>query len=566
MHTRILTSVLATAVAAALTLSLMGLGETSKDPAAGAPAVKSTKVTKPNIVFVMADDMRADDLRFMPSLNELVTARGLKFRNSFSPYPLCCPSRATFLSGQYAHNHKVLENSAPFGFGSFDDSRTIATALQDAGYRTGFVGKYLNNYGIDRSKVTGERSWRYVPRGWTDWYAALQVPRRLQDRYPEGGTYDYFNTIFNVNGRTDDSHDGEYQTGVLGRFSRRLVTEYSRTDQPFFLYLSALAPHSGRPHEPDDTETARQSDGQISEFKTPARPDWVKGRFDDKLRRSPGLPANGGPSEADVSDKPLAVQNPELNRDERRITTGLARQRAESLAVLDAQIQRLAQRLRDRGELDETVFVFTSDNGFFLGEHRFRTGKRMGYEPSIRVPLVIAGPGIPHGIRNDPTMTQDLTATIVDLAGAEAPRHPDGRSLVPSFAEDRGWTVPIVTEGIIGDRPQPPEELRQQRGFTDPRTSIGIRTARYKLLRDVSGTVELYDLELDPNELESVADDPDYREIRKQLTRLWRRYKDCAGPECREPLPANLAMSPNQAATSTKTQSEGVLARFGLVY
>ncbi len=566
MPTRMLTSVMATSFAIALTLALMGVGDTSDDRPAGRAAAKTTPVTKPNIVFVMADDMRADDLRFMPSLNQLVTARGLKFRNSFSPYPLCCPSRATFLSGQYAHNHKVLENSAPFGFGSFDDSRTIATALQDAGYRTGFVGKYLNNYGIDRSKVTGEHSWRYVPRGWTDWYASVQVPRRLQDRYPDGGTYDYFNTIFNVNGRIDDSHDGEYQTGVLGRFSRRLATQYSRTDQPFFLYLSALAPHSGRPHEPDDVDSAQRPDGRIFEFKTPARPDWVKGRFDDELRRSPGLPANGGPSEADVSDKPLADQEPELDRRERRITTALARQRAESLAVLDAQIQQLAETLRDRRELDQTVFVFTSDNGFFLGEHRFRNGKRMGYEPSIRVPLVIAGPGIPHGVRNDPAVTQDLTATILDLAGATAPRRPDGRSLVPSFAGDRGWTAPIVTEGKIGDRVQPPDGLRQQRGFTDVRTSIGIRTARYKLIHDVSGVVELYDLDADPNELDSVADDPDYATIRKQLTRLWRQYKDCAGPACLAPLPANLAMTPQQTTASTKAQSEGILARHGVVY
>ena len=146
------------------------------------------------------------------------------------------------LSGQYAHNHEVFGNHSPFGFGSFDDSNTVATALHDAGYRTGFVGKYLNNYGIDRSLVTGKHSWNYVPAGWTDWYAALQRPSRLKDRYPNGGAYDYFHTIFNVNGRTDDSHKGEYQTDVLGSFGRKLVTKYSESKEPFFLYLSALAP------------------------------------------------------------------------------------------------------------------------------------------------------------------------------------------------------------------------------------------------------------------------------------------------------------------------------------
>lgn len=563
MHTRALTTVVAAAAAVTLILALMGLRETSQVPPSRASAAEVDTVTKPNIVVVMADDMRADDLRFMPSLRRLVTDRGLKFRNSFSPYPLCCPARASFLSGQYAHNHKVLGNHAPFGFGSFDDSSTVATSLRDAGYRTGFVGKYLNGYGIDRSRVTGEHSWRYVPAGWTDWYATVQRPSRLETRYPTGGTYHYFHTIFNVNGRTDDTHKGEYQTNVLGRFSRKLVNEYSRAKEPFFLFLSALAPHTGRPHEPDDVDSFRRPDGQVFEFGTPARPDWVKGRFDDQVPRSPGLPANAGPSEDDVSDKPEAFRNPEMGWGERKLATALTRQRAESIAVLDDQIRRLVRTLRERGELDETVFVFTSDNGYFLGEHRFRNGKVRGYEPSIRVPLVIAGPGVPQGVRNDPAKTPDLTATILDLAGASTPKRADGRSLVPSFTADRGWTAPVVTEAVVGSSTPLDDALKEQLGFTDARTSIGIRTARYKLVRDASGTVELYDLDVDPNELDSVADDPEYAAIRKELTRLWRTYKDCAGRECSVPLPPSLALSPAKTAASTKAQWEGVLARHG---
>ena len=568
MRTRTLTIVVAATIAATLTLSLVGLresGASGRPPHRPAAAATET-ATKPNIVVVMADDMRADDLRFMPSLRKLVTDRGLTFRNSFSPYPLCCPARASFLSGQYAHNHKVFGNDAPFGFGSFDDGSTVATALHDAGYSTGFVGKYLNNYGIDRSKATGERSWHYVPAGWTDWYAAVQRPRRLFDRYPDGGTYNYFHTIFNVNGHTDDSHQGQYQTGVFGHFSRKLVTKFSRTDQPFFLYFSALAPHYGGPHEPDDVDSIRRPDGRVFEFETPARPEWVKGRFDDRIRRGAGLPANGGPSEADVSDKPLAFRNPELDSREVELATALTRQRAESIAVLDAQVRRLIQTLREQGELDQTVFVFTSDNGYFLGEHRFRNGKRKAYEPSIRVPLVIAGPGVPHGVRDDPAKTPDLTATILDLAGAKAPRLADGQSLVPSFAADRGWIAPVVTEGIVGGSAHLLTAIKQQHGFTDPRTSIGIRTANYKLIRDATGTVELYDLDVDPNELDSVADDPEYRAIRNELTRLWGMYKDCAGAACRVPLPPSLATSPAQTTASTQRQSEGVLARYGHVF
>lgn len=563
MRNRTLTIVVPLITAATLISATLVLRETTRLPPVAATMAEADTATRPNIVVVMADDMRADDLRFMPSLRQLVTDRGLKFRNSFSPYPLCCPARASFLSGQYAHNHKVFGNNAPFGFGSFDDSRTLATALQAAGYRTGFVGKYLNDYGISRSRVTGEHSWSYVPAGWTDWYASLQRPRRLKDRYPAGGTYNYFHTIFNVNGRTDDTHKGEYQTGVLGRFGQDLIAGYSRDDNPFFLYLSALAPHYGAPREPDDGEGIRQPDGRVFKFHTPARPDWVKGRFDDRIRRSPGLPANGGPSEDDVSDKPPAFRYTDLAEREHQLATGLTRQRAESIAVLDIQVRRLVETLRERGKLHETVFVFTSDNGYFLGEHRFRTGKRMGYEPSIRVPLVMAGPGIPRGVRDDPTRTTDLTATILDLAGAQAPRPADGRSLVPSFAADRGWTAPVVTEGSIDGPAYLHHTRKRQSEFMDARTTIGIRTARYKLIHDASGTVELYDLDVDPNELDSVVDDPAYREIRNELTRLWLKYKDCAGAECNAPLPPSLSTSPAQTTKSTQAQRQGVLARYG---
>jgi arylsulfatase A-like enzyme len=121
----------------------------------------------------------------------------------------------------------------------------------------------------------------------------------------------------------------------------------------------------------------------------------------------------------------------------------------------------------------------------------------------------------------------------------------------------------VVTEGIVDGPAYLQHTRKRQSEFTDPRTTIGIRTARYKLIHDASGTVELYDLDVDPNELVSVADDPEYREIRNELTRLWLKYKDCAGAECNAPLPPSLATSPAQTTKSTKAQWKGVLARHG---
>jgi arylsulfatase A-like enzyme len=145
--------------------------------------------------MVMADDMRVDDLLFTPRLRRLVARDGLTFENSFAPYPLCCPARASFLTGEYAHNHGVFWHEPPYGYGSFDDSRTLGTALKQAGYHTGFVGKYLNRYGVARSRVTGAASWHYVPAGWSDWIAAFENPHV---RGIHGDTYDYFDTPYNV--------------------------------------------------------------------------------------------------------------------------------------------------------------------------------------------------------------------------------------------------------------------------------------------------------------------------------------------------------------------------------
>ena len=131
---------------------------------------------RPNIVVVMADDLRVDDVQWMPRTRRLFARTGISFENSFAPYPLCCPARATFLTGQHAHNHGVYWHDPPYGYGAFDDSRTVATSLQAAGYRTGFLGKYLNRYGLDRSKVSGKPSHRYVPRGWDEWRGAVENP------------------------------------------------------------------------------------------------------------------------------------------------------------------------------------------------------------------------------------------------------------------------------------------------------------------------------------------------------------------------------------------------------
>lgn len=536
-------------------------GDNTAEPAVtaspGAPAPGQS--SRPNIVMVMADDMRTDDVRFMPNVRRLIGGSGLTFRNSFSPYPLCCPARASFLTGRYAHNHKVLSHETPWGFKAFDDRRTLATALNAAGYNTGFLGKYLNGYGAQDSLVTGGPSFRYVPRGWTDWYGAPDRPPN--SGYDSGGTYNYRHTIFNINGRIDDTHRGQYQTDVLGAFSRKLVRKYHRSPKPFFLYLSPVAPHFGLPDEDDDPNPTTAGGRP---FKTPARPPWVRGRFDTAIPRASGLPTNGGPSEGDVSDKPRPLsQKPPLTRAVRSAALTLTRQRAEALYVLDGQVKRLIKTLKATGEYRNTVIMFTSDNGYFLGEHRLPQGKLRPHEPSLRVPFLVAGKGIAPGTRFDPVTTQGVTATIAEIAGATMPFPQDGLSVTPSFARDQGWKVPVLTEAVDGSRIFRSAASGKAPGFDDARNTIGVRTPRWKYVRYSTGDAELYDLDADPNELRNRFRDPAYAAVREDLEKLWLAYKDCVGASCLAEMPAHLQRDPVQAKAGTDKQSRGVRARYG---
>ncbi|MBM9461126.1 sulfatase [Nocardioides sp. zg-536] len=516
-------------------------------------------IRRPNVVLVMADDMRVDDLRYAPTVRKVLGENGVTFDNAFSPFPLCCPARASFLTGRYAHNHHVYWHERPYGFGAFDDSHTIAGSLRAAGYRTGFVGKYLNGYGVMRAKVTGRASLRYAPAGWSDWYGALENPG---DAGIHGSTYNYFDTPYNINGKIKNSYRGQYQTDVVGRFGRQLVRRYHRSTNPFFLYLSFVAPHHGGPREGDDPGSVRRNDGKLVKFQTPARPSWVKGRFDRAIKRGAGMPKDGGPAEASVSDKPGRFKRPDLNAAERRALREVTRQRAEAVFVLDRQVKKLVATLKKSGEWNNTVLMFTSDNGYYLGEHRIRTGKVMAHEPSLRVPFLATGPGMRDGShRSDPMSTVDLTATILDAAGARPPQTPDGISRWRTMRYgDAGWDVPVVTEAIHSGP-------RKRRGSafaaSDARTTIGLRTAQYSYTRYRSRAGELYDLARDPNQLTNRYRDPAYRKVRRDLDRIWRRYKDCRGAACRVPMPAPYAVTPTRAASLTATYWRGVRKEYG---
>lgn len=252
-----------------------------------------------------------------------------------------------------------------------------------------------------------------------------------------------FDTTLSANGRGFAPHQGRYQSRLYGELSERIIRSRAPSDRPFFLFVSYTAPHHGLPDEPDDPRPIRRSDGRVTHFVTTARPDDVKGRFDATVRAAPGAAW----SDPDFGDKPGYLRRPPLNLAEKRALLEVTRQRAEALSVVDQQVRRTIAALRATGELDRTLVIFTSDNGYFLGEQRMRQGKIWPHEPSLRTPLLMRGPGIPAGERrHDPFTSVDFAATIADAAGVTPPRPTDGVSMWDvARTGDTGWRRAVLT-------------------------------------------------------------------------------------------------------------------------
>jgi arylsulfatase A-like enzyme len=504
--------------------------------------------TRPNVLFIMVDDMRNDDLRYMPETRRLIRDQGVRFSNSFSPYPLCCPARSSVLSGLYTHNHGVYTVYEDYGFHAFDDRKTLATMLHRAGYATVYLGKYLNRYGYDPPHLqTSGNSIHYVPPGWDMWRASLDGGFAPSSPYYGSSTYAYKDTTLSFNGDQFESLRGRYQTTAYGEIARSVVRTRAASDQPFLFYLSFTAPHSGWPHEPDDPPDSRLDNGETYIWRTPARPEWAWGSMDAAVRTTPADSWH----DPDFSDKPAYLRSlPPLHHADLVALLEVARQRAEALKVVDNEVGSLMRTLAATGELDQTLVIFTSDNGYFLGEQRMRLGKVFPHEPSLRVPLLLRGLGIPAGsTRTDPFTSIDYLPTIAAATGADLPRRPDGVSLWRVARRgDVGWTRPILTEtGSLGHRPRNTDEAGEplSAGATrDIRFLIGVRTWRYLLVDVAHQRDELYDLRRDPQEYRNLIDSPRYSDQRRLLRQTLHDVRACRAASCAITLPPSLQHHP----------------------
>jgi len=511
--------------------------------------------TRPNVLMIMVDDARVDDLAYMPRTRALIGRRGVTFENSLSPYPLCCPARASVLVGQYAHNHRVWSHEPPWGFNSFDDQSTIATWLHDSGYATAYLGKYLNGYGDqpEPGRATGASA-RYVPPGWGNWRASIDGG--LGPDHPKaGGTYRYFDTTLNHNGRGFDNYAGQYQTRVYGRLASEVVKRRAASAMPFFFYVSFTAPHHGQPREPDDPGSVRGADGRPVRVVTPAVPPDVRGRFDAVIPAAPGADwhdPDGG------ADKPSFLQRiSPPNRAERVAIREATRQRAEAVSVVDAQVERVLDALAGTGELKDTLVIFTSDNGYILGEQGIRQGKILPYGPALQTPTLMRGPGIPAGqVRYDPFLSIDFAPTIAGFTGVTPGLVEDGQSMLEVARNgDAGWTRPVLTEtgprNVVRDTDESGAPL-QTPAEADIRYVIGIRTDRYLYTSIATGEEELYDMAVDPQQYANLVR-PDgsavegYGQVLDLMRQQLQQVRACDGPQCQASLPAGLATGPGES-------------------
>jgi N-acetylglucosamine-6-sulfatase len=434
-----------------------------------AAPIASAAPDPPSIVLVVTDDQRWDTVtpEVMPRVTSHLVEKGVTFTNAFVPNPLCCPSRASILTGKYSHGTGVYSNSGPHGLAAFDESSTLATWLDMGGYRTAFVGKYLNGY-----------RGTYIPPGWDSWFAFSVSSGRH-----------YYDYSINDNGalREYGSSRGDYSTDVLGAAAASFVRS---TSGRLFLLFAPNAPHFDAPLS---TTPPPRYEGTLDGLAP-----WRPPSFD----------------EPDVSDKPRWIRRREPFTTETKAAADHYRQsQLEALRGVDDAVDGILEALRDTGRLDSALIVFTSDNGMLWGEHR-RFGKGLPYEESIRVPMVVrydpVTTSVPRYDRRT-VLNVDLAPTLAAVGGVASP-DAEGLDMAP-LLQGRGvrWRGRFLLESVAGGIPP----------------YCGFRTRRYLYAQYEGDGEELYDLVVDPFQLRNTAK---RNGLRKTLVDFRLRISDKCSP------------------------------------
>jgi arylsulfatase A-like enzyme len=415
-----------------------------------------TSARRPNIVFILLDDVRYDDLIDhpfvqLPNLNRVIN-EGASFQRFFTSAPLCSPSRAVFMTGQYPHRNGIIDNGE-----RAEQSHQLVTfprLLHETGYQTGFFGKWHMGHDDDTARPGFDRWVSFIGQGV------------------------YFDPRLNVDGRNVQA--AGYMTDILTDYAISFIEGVPR-DQPFLAFVSQKASHPEiHPNQVRTFPPARGDEKLYENATLPHLPSW----------RAP------------VSGKP-ALERPVDVNDPRSPAGGLPdaviRERLRMLSAVDRSIGRLIESLTSKGILDQTIFIVSSDQGFFYGEFGLAQERRLAYEPSIRIPFIVRYPPLarPNSRPNALLSNVDVAPTLLELAGVPAPANLDGRSMVRAF---RGSSRPIRPDFLIEYYTDTEFPRLQNMGYQ------AIRTDRYKYIqyRTLQGMDELYDLNHDPYELNNL--------------------------------------------------------------
>ncbi len=435
------------------------------------------KETRPNIVVVLVDDMRWDEFGkaghpYLQTPNiDRIADEGAMFRNAFSTTPLCSPSRASFLTGQYIHTNGIIDNTARDQ--QSHQLNTFPKQLHEAGYATAFIGKW--HMGNDDS-----------PRPGFNYWVSMQGQGEATD------------PNLNINGKREQVKG--YVTDVLTDYSLRFIRE--KRSEPFLLYLAHKALHPNI-HQRNDGSTLSIGEGGF------VAAERHKGMYKDSLftrRPNHGIPPADKPAlMRTIGDLPplgVATATPE----------NTIRERAEMLMAVDESLGEIMRVLEEMGELDNTVIVFSSDHGFWYGEHGLDEERRLAYEEGIRIPMLIRYPAIARSgtTPGEMILSVDLAPTLLELAGHPIDPAMEGMSMVPILkGEKKQWRTSFLVE-YYSDTVFP---RIYKMGYK------AVRTDRYKYIRyeELQGMDELYDLQEDPYEVKNLYGDPDSQDLLSQM-------------------------------------------------
>jgi len=434
------------------------------------PPSPKPRVDKPNIVFVLTDDLSDNLVQYMPHVISMEKA-GTAFSNYTVTDSLCCPSRASIFSGNFPHDTHVFDNTKDHGgFQTFnargEESSTFATGLQSVGYRTAMMGKYLNGYNPNQ-KLGGTSP--YIPPGWSEWDVA-------------GDGYKEFNYSLNENHNIVKygNAPSDYLTDVISQKGQNFIKASAKANKPFLLELATFSPHL--PYVP-----APQDANSFPGLKAPRGPS-----YNHKPQNAPSW----------FNLVPASLKGGLQNNDDKQF-----RLRVQDVQSVDRMIANLESTLSAAGVAGNTILVFSSDNGFHLGEHGLAAGKKTAFETDVHVPLVATGPGIAAGKTvAAPVENIDLAPTFETLGGAKPPSSMDGRDfsglLYGAAAND--WRNAALVEHYGGeDNPNDPDYSPPAAG--NPPTYNALRTPTFTYVEYVNGEREYYDRSKDPHELDNIA-------------------------------------------------------------